>query len=353
MDQLIKTQILGQYLRRAALGIPGCVYESEDYNFRCNVCGDGKKYGNKRGHLRLVRDHGTQYWIYKCFNEPDCAASGEGRAWSGEKWLQQYFPQIYSEYVSELLSGTKKDYSAEIEELENKMKVDIRETKIKKQLREDIAIKFFIPITDNHELCKKAIKICQDRYIPEEIYSKFFVATPGEGSVYSNRMIIPFYNAEGEIYYWQARSINPHHDPKYLNRLTSKSESVYNIYNIDKTKPVFITEGPIDSMFIENSISTLGLSVSEKMQEIIDTFDNAIYLFDGDKPGRRTAKKFLEKGKKVFLWNKFLDDMDLPHAGKWDINEIMLKFKLKGTILKYKDLENYISKGYFDLMWLN
>ena len=33
---------------------------------------------------------------------------------------------------------------------------------------------------------------------------------------------------------------------------------IYNIQNVDKTKTIYVTEGPIDSLFLPNSISVGG-----------------------------------------------------------------------------------------------
>ena len=330
----------------------GCIPGHEEYNFRCNVCGDGKKSGNRRGHLRLYRGIGSTYWTYKCFNEGDCKAAGNGSAWKGEYWLEFTAPHIYDSYVSDILSENRQDNTEVIEKLEAKLAIDRRRSKKIKEDKEAKSLEFFIPITDNHKLCDMAIKVCKERFIPEEIWSKFFIALPGKDSIYSNRMIIPFYDNNDEIYYWQARSLLPGHTPKYLNRNTGKDDAVYNIHNVDPNKPVFITEGPIDSMFIENSIATLGLSISPKMQEIINGFKQPIYLFDGDHAGNVTGQKFLQQGKKVFLWENFIRDLELPNRDKWDINDFMLFSDLNDTKLTYEVLEPYISKSYYDKLWL-
>jgi hypothetical protein len=351
MDDILQTSILSQYLRQAALAIPGVIVTQDSYNFQCNICGDDREWNPtfKRGHLRLYRGYGTQYWTYKCFNE---GCSCQDKAWPGEAWLEKTAPHLYDEYQAELLSDSRKDHSEEIARLEKQVAIERRRVKKEKEDKEQKALEYFIEITDNHKLCKSAIDICKKRFIPEEIWSKFFVALPGKGSIYSNRMIIPFYDNEDDVYYWQGRALLDGQNPKYLNRLSSKDESVYNIYNVDKTKPIFITEGPIDSMFIENSVATLGLEVSDKMKEIINSFDNAIYLFDGDESGIRTSQKYINQGKKVFLWENFIKELKLPKREKWDINDFMVYSGLKDTKLSYEDLEPFISKSYYDTFWL-
>ena len=89
-----KSVILEGYLRRALSGINGVSYKRDHFNFRCNVCGDGKKRNNKRGHLRCTRSKQTfeLFWYYKCWNE-GCPA--EQKSWSGENWLKHTSPELY------------------------------------------------------------------------------------------------------------------------------------------------------------------------------------------------------------------------------------------------------------------
>lgn len=349
MDQILETTILSQYLRQAALGIKGVISKHEEYQFKCNICGDSKTNSlKKRGALRLYKGPGIQYWTYKCFND-GCKASG--KAWKGSDWLKYTAPHLYDQYESDLLSDCTSDNSKEIKLLEEKLKIENRRLKKEKKDKEEVALEYFIPITDNNRLCEIAIKLCKDRHIPEEIWKDFFVALPGKGSIYANRMIIPFYNNEGEIYYWQARSLLKDQEPKYLNRLTEKDEAVYNIYNIDPNKPVFVTEGPIDSMFLDNAVATLGVSISKDMQNILDKFKEVIYVFDGDEAGFKSAKKYIELGKTVFLWKEFIKDLNLPSRNKWDINDVIIYNDLKNIKFDYEMLSTYISKSYYDMLF--
>jgi hypothetical protein len=328
--------------------IKGAIVRDKHFTFRCNVCGDSKNKNKKRGHLRYSKNPRSfeRYWTYKCFNEGDCPCAGTGNAMSGDNWLKEYFPSLYKNYIIEILEN-KKDLK-EIE-LENKKKID--EYKRKEELenkkkieKEKEDTKYFIPITSKKDIANKAIKLCEKRKIPRDVYNNFFIAIDGK---YKDRMIIPFYDDKGKIYYFQSRLIIDNDlYSKYLNRTLNKDEAIYNIHNINKNEPVCVFEGPIDSLFVENSIATLGLGISIQMQCVMDEFD-CYYIFDDDEAGKNTSLKFLLKGNKVFNWVLFKKDNNIPNRNKWDFNDIYI-FLNRTHKFCFNELECYFTNNFFD-----
>jgi len=342
-----KNIILEKYLRLAVNNIHGCIIKPNHINFRCNVCGDGKKKSNKRGHLRISRSKKDyqEFWSYKCFNV-GCRA--EEHAWPAENWLKFTSPYLYQNYVEEAF-GIKQPNIIQIKKKE-KARKECEKNRLenirKKELnirKEKNAIKYFLPITSksvkHRELLDKALNLCISRKIPENVWTKWYVSTNG---LYKNRMIIPFYDNKGKIYYYQARDLVGN-KPKYLNRIQNKDQALYNIYNIDKDKPVVLLEGVIDCLFIPNSIAMLGLSFSPKVSDILNGLD-AHYLLDNDEAGKGKSKGFLSKGKSVFLWNKY------KYNDCKDINEIVVKHGVKE--FTYDDLKDCFSTNEYDLLYL-
>jgi len=154
------------------------------YNFRCNICGDSKKNKLKRrGYLIKKKD---KPWYFYCHN--GCGGM------LALKWMKEYFPFNYRDYIKEILS--------------NKKEALIKPTVVK-QIKENDSekedINFFIPILKGHgKLFEDAINTCKTRLIPESIWNKWYVAIDGK---YKNRLIIPFFDNKGKIYYWQGRSL--------------------------------------------------------------------------------------------------------------------------------------------------
>ena len=102
---------------------------------------------------------------------------------------------------------------------------------------------------------------------------------------------------------------------------------IYNINRVDKTKTVYVTEGPIDSLFLPNSIA-VGGSDFKKLDNSIK--DNAVIIFDNEPRSREIVKKLkevIDLGYKVCIWNdKRVSDLK-------DVNEMIMNGLSQSVIL--------------------
>jgi len=315
--------------------------------FRCNICGDSKTNKFKQRGYLLYRDNPKKKrktWQFYCHN---C-----GKSMNAEYWMKLYFPTNYKSYISELLSNKEDDESKiKWKKIEIKKKEEIKKEKENIKRKELKDVKFFEPLcehnSDENNMFGAAINFCKNRGITQDVWSTWFFATDGK---YKNRLIIPFFNKDENIYYWQGRALLPYMLPKYLNRQENRDEAVYGIYNIDKTRPVTVLEGPIDSIFVENSIATLGTNIPEKVRETLKGVD-CHYLFDNDKAGMEKAYQYLLEGKSVFLWQTFLKSIAFNGSVK-DINDLVLNFPKIKNHLSYEALNQFFTTSIFDKIYL-
>ena len=311
----------------------------ECYNFRCNICGDSKKIKKKkRGYILIAK----LPWVFKCHN---CGVS-----MLAERWLKEYYPMQYKQYVREILQGdklSKDDEERKVKKLLDAIEKKNRLKKLEIKKNEKNVFSHFKRIEKGTtEIFDVAQKYCIERKIPDSVWRRWFVCTGGK---YGGRLIIPFYNKEGRIYYFQGRTLC-NQIPKYLNREDNKEDSVYNIYNIDKTKPVIAVEGVIDSLMVENSISILGLTINDTVQKTLKKLDT-YYIMDSDDAGQKKTRQLIKKGETVFIWSKFLKDKLLTERDKWDMNDVYLKLK-RNQPFTFNELEPYFSNSYYDSVWL-
>lgn len=346
MNESLNYIVLEKYLLQAVRSISGSVVNKYRMNFRCNICGENlTKRHTKRGFLLLNHKGREKYWVYKC-QRPMCEAN-EG--WSAEWWLKKTDPFLFNCYKNELKQCDRDDEHAnkvkeKIEKMRLQKEKEYEIEKEKKRIAEKKDIKFFKPIMKgDSQLFIDAKSYCERRKIPKHIWQKFYVATDGK---YRNRIIIPFFDKDSQVYYWQGRHLYGE-EPKYLNRTVDKTDVVYNFDFIDKEKPIIVLEGPIDSMFIDNAIATMGLEFSEKTQRQIDSL-NAYYLFDNDEAGNLKARKFLKEGKYVFLWKNFIKDKCLTKDIK-DINDAILRLGIDK--FSFEDLRKYFTNSYIDVLY--
>lgn len=320
----IKNSILRKYFN---LVLPReTISRQNSYNFKCQICGDGKSKHKKRGYLLLFKDK----WIYKCHN---CSIS-----MLAEKWLKEYFPILYRQYIIDLI---KNDESKPDDK-------EVRCSFIKKEevYNEEKEVKTFVPILkEKTQLFIDAIDFCISRKIPENVWKRWFVSVSGK---YKNRIIIPFYDDKNKIYFYQARALR-NQEPKYLCRLGEKE--FYNIYNVDKNSPIQVTEGPVDSLFLSNSIAILGCSLSNENFYKIKQLGKIFWLFDFDDAGLKASNEYITRGESVFLWKKYAKEVGLPEREKFDINDLMIFFNRERPFT-FDELKNFYSSSIYDKIWL-
>lgn len=132
----------------------------------------------------------------------------------------------------------------------------------------------------------------------------------------------------------------------------------FNILNISFSKPIVVTEGQINSMFIRNSIATTGVTKSKRILGTIISKKNALILFDNDKAGREEAMKLLDQGFKVFLWSKLIDDLKKQYSNKLilireinDINDLYSFYIKAGDPKNIDDFNDTILKYFSDSIY--
>jgi hypothetical protein len=201
----------------------------------------------------------------------------------------------------------------------------------------------------NNYIVKKTLDVLNDRKLLNAVNrpNKYYLSL--NDFVHQNRLIIPFYDENNKIIFYQSRKIlDEDSKPKYLSKKDS-DRSLFNIDKIDADIPyIFITEGPLDSTFIKNGIAVAGISESgsdvftEKQKNQIRLFPlhELIFVLDNqwnDSTSKNKSKDLLDSGKKVFIWPKeysnFKDLNDVCVA--YNLNEFPYKFICKHS---YKGL---------------
>jgi hypothetical protein len=191
------------------------------------------------------------------------------------------------------------------------------------------------PLQSNQEALQYVIsrKIPQDRwkdlyYVPKfkEFVNKLkysFTDTKYDAP----RLIIPFYDEDGKCIAFQGRAFGKE-QPKYITiKLDETKEKLYGLDRMDHNKRVYVTEGPIDSMFIPNSIAVAGAGFNTKFIQAIK--DNATLIMDNEPRSPQICKfieKLIDEDYSVCLWPENTVDKD--------INEMVIHGASIDTIMK-------------------
>ncbi len=276
------------------------------YTFRCPICGDSKKNQYKRRGSIYIPPHATSYNM-GCFN---CGAS-----MSFFNFLKLQDPFLYNEYVIEKYKSV---YSEEPKE-EPKPEIKQQNSNINPDHLINVG-----DMDDDHPV----VKYLNKRKIPQEKFSKLYFVKKyyeyesicmnkklDKNRVEHPRLIIPFFDKRGNVYRISARSFFPEHAPKYLSiKFKEDASRVYGLDTVDKNKTVYVLEGPLDSLFIDNSIA---VGTSSLLVPELKDFSSVVLIPDNQPRNREVClgiKKMVDSGYPVCLWNK--------DCGK-DINEMI------------------------------
>lgn len=305
-------------------------------NFRCVFCNDSKS--NKRKARGYIGEREGKLFYY-CHN---CGAS-----MTFEYFLSTINPLLYKDYLKEKFLNER------------------QQTETKEIVVLDNTEKYFLDDEKNTILssCKKISQLEDEhlakiyltkRKIPKIYFTKFrytssfnkFVNSIIENKISEKaedepRIIIPFFDENGLCFGFQGRSLNKNSNLKYITiMLTNNKPKIFGLDTVDKTKKVYIFEGPLDSTFIENSVAVAG----GDLNSLDGLFKEKVYVFDNEprKPEtKEKMQKIIEQNKNICIWPNFLkekdvNDMILSGKKSLDISKIIDQNTVCGLNAKLK-----------------
>jgi transcription elongation factor Elf1 len=292
------------------------------YNFSCPFCGDSKKNLTKaRGY---VFQKGNDLF-YRCHN---CTVSTNV---SG--LLKHVDISLFKEYTLERYTSGQDNnkYTANAVLQIIPPKFD----KVEKKRTFEHA-EWLSDLPSEHYALKYAVK----RKIPPQFYDKLlftahyeqFITTlvPDHGKQILDdaRLVIPFYDEYDDLIAVSGRALETSDKTlRYVTIRTNSSQNklIYGLDRIDFKRTVFLVEGPLDSLFIDNCLASgdanLALTAKELIKKGIDK-KNIILLPDREPRNREI----------VNLINTFIQE---------DFNVCLLPNTLTG-----KDINEHIINGY-------
>jgi len=133
-----------------------------------------------------------------------------------------------------------------------------------------------------------------------------------------------------------------HRDPSVIPDDINAISQLYNICLINYTRPVTLFEGAFDAFLFKNSIANAGANKSFPLELPLRFF------YDKDKTGMKKAMEKMNNEEEVFLWQKYLNEIQAPYRKKWDLNDIFIW--AKENKIKLPNPENYFSNDSLDML---
>ena len=292
------------------------------WNFRCPYCGDSKKNRTKaRGFIFRKKND----LFYKCHNCGVGATLGN--------LIKELDSKTYDDYI---LERYRKGVKTNNPEPEFKFDVPIFR---KKGILKDL--KSIEDLSESHP----ARKIISNRHIPKDCFKDLYLCEsfykftnnliPNKFPSLDGdhpRLLIPFRDEEGEIFAYQGRAFGKE-QPKYITIKLQDRDKIFGLDRVTKKEPIYVVEGPLDSLFLDNCIAVGGADFDRPLSIDGSLISNGelTVVFDNE-PRNKEICKLIEKtintGKKVCLWpesmeHKDINDMILGGYTKKEIQEII------------------------------
>jgi transcription elongation factor Elf1 len=271
------------------------------YNFRCPLCGDSQKNKTKaRGFVFRKKDD----YFYMCHN---CGAST-----TFYNLLKSVDEVLLKEYQLERYkNGTNNA---------NTPKPDFSEAKEKPVFKEKIALESIKSLPEKHF----AKSYVQQRRIPKTFHSQLYFAPDFATFIQSlgiekeklqkndQRLVIPFFDENKNLVAIQGRSLGESKLRYITIKLHENNHKIFGLDRIDQDKKVYVVEGPIDSMFLDNAVATADANL-ESITNILDR-SKVVLVFDNEPRNKQIVQKLehaIDNHFSVVIWPEFIVEKDI------------------------------------------
>ena len=296
------------------------------YNFRCPFCGDSQK--NKYKARGFLYQRG-QAVFYKCHN---CNIST-----TLAKLIEKIDPVLYREYLTERYRTGDESPAVEEETVTVGFKIEKAvvslpgAVSLQKLPRDSVAWKYLL----ERKIPEDRIK---ELYFIDDMRKLVEVAPAYEGRLQEEaRILIPFYSKKNGIFYGVSGRSLVSVGIRYMTVRFCDKPLIYGLNHIDETKTVYITEGPFDSMFLDNAIAAGGTS----LMNAANMFKDTVLIFDNQPRNKEVVKEVeraAARGYKLMIWPsdwkyKDINEAIIDGISQSEIQELIYKNTHEGLSL--------------------
>lgn len=236
---------------------------------RCPICGDSHKHQSKTRFYFYFR--GDRFRVY-CHN---CGYSA-----SLYTFLKQRYPDILQEHSLSFLHQIRQEPDKEPNKtgeagdasvFDFSPCIPIDSLPVKHPAR--------VYVT-NRKIPFDRVRYCSD--VNDVLPLPMHIKNPAPS------LVIPFRRKSGPVDVFQIRFFDPKRRPKYLTfKSHPNAAKVYNLDFVDTSRDVYVVEGPIDSMMVDNTIAV----ASSNLASASDWIEDPVLVFDNEPRSVIIARK--------------------------------------------------------------
>lgn len=301
-------------------------------NMRCPLCGDSKKNKHKARGYFYQRDNDM---FFRCHN---CGASH-----TMYRFLELVSPAMCKEYSLERWRNGETGNSNYTKPKEDEVLGNLFKPKFK--VNADSPLNELTKVSDlpeNH-VCRSFVEA---RMIPKKFWNILYhaprfgkwarIVDPTVVVEHDSRLVIPIFDPHGKMVAAQGRTLSIAEDRnarKTARYITLKEDKTieklwYGIERLNKDGIVYVFEGPLDSLFIPNSVAMIGINDGTNIPKPLEG-RNLVFALDNEPRNPavvRQLSKHIDLGHDVVVWD--------PSVVHKDINDMVMSGKDPSDILK-------------------
>lgn len=339
-----------KYIRLASVYLQGFKDVGRDtYIFRCPICGDSKKSASKkRGYLYATNDGA----FFKCYN--GCAPR------SLYSFLAHLNIDLARQYATESFGASAKpkddepEFDKDLFKTGRKSALAEEPAKVRRPKRKTI-LDTMLKLEDlpHDHPCREYVR---SRFLPEDVelyFAPHLNETLSTIEAYKDRLfttdykalVFPFRGVDGTLNYLQARLLFNTDNRRFCTmEIEEDAPKFWGLDLVDFTKPVYLFEGPIDAMMIDNGVAFAGGNLRHGAK-YLEAFCQAGLILVYDRDFVSNDQIFLDllksvkrDGRSIVIYDKefatFKDVNDARKAG-WS-REKILQYLQKNTFTGLK-----------------
>jgi hypothetical protein len=280
------------------------------FNVRCPLCGDSESNKRKaRGYIYESK----QRLVYSCHNCPITLPFAA--------LIKKLNPRLYKEYLIETFKESNPGARRTHKLLETPSFFDQPLESGKVSGNTYKTAEYISHLPQSHY----AVEYVASRKIPEsqwsrllfterykdfcdEVYPKHDKKLTNEG-----RLVIPFYNSHGSLIAVSGRAFNDR-GIRYVTIRTNTDDSklIYGLDKVDQSKPVCVVEGPIDSLFLANTVASGDANLITVAKHL--SAAQVTLVFDNENRNKeivRQMEEAIKLGHSIVVWPEWLHAKDV------------------------------------------
>lgn len=301
---------------------------------RCPICGDSKK--------KLTK---TRFYIYRVGDTLNvkCHNCDYSKSFSG--FLKQYNPSLFDAMQLDAF----KDNPSRYRKQRNESEINIEpKTKPSDDWKKCV-------INAHHTTAGK--QFLESRKIPKQEWDRIYI-TDSVYDCYCNicsvlgldqkennypdfpSIAIPFIRNDGVLTHMTFRNLDTKSSFRYITAEFNGGQKVFGLDKLDKDKrDVYVVEGPIDSLFLDNCIA-MGDASLDRATEVVSK--NRLVLIPDNEPRAlvqiKRIKSFIDSGFRVCIFPANITEKDINDMVKsgYDVQKLVQENTFSGIMADYK-----------------